>query len=78
MNLHKYGQSYNEAIRSGVEGHAHPWIEIRCRFGRGVSLMVSSNFSLFLNTLVKFGALKKIMATMNFHSSVVRDKFCNG
>jgi hypothetical protein len=66
MNLHKYGQSYNEAIRSDVEGYAHPWIEIRCRFGKGVSLLVSSNFSHFLNTLVEFGALKKIMATWTF------------
>jgi hypothetical protein len=78
MNLHKYGQSYNEAIRSDVEGYAHPWIEIRCRFGKGVSLLVSSNFSHFLNTLVEFGALKKIMAAMDLHSSVMRDKTCNG
>jgi cytochrome P450 len=35
--------SFDESFESTVKGEPHPWVEIACRFGKGVALVASIN-----------------------------------
>lgn len=65
-----FGQSF-ECIQSG---HAHPWVDISCNFGKGIALMASINFFYPLKQLLKLAMPKKVLAKMQYHRQLTHEK----
>jgi cytochrome P450 len=67
--------SFGKPFDSVTNGHAHPWVDISCNFGKGIALIASINFFSPLNKVLKLAMPKKIMEKMQYHKELAHEKF---
>ncbi|KAI1624541.1 benzoate 4-monooxygenase cytochrome-like protein P450 [Exophiala viscosa] len=59
--------SFGESFESTSKGEPHPWVEIACRFGKGVALVASINHYGPLESLLRMALPKKVREKMICH-----------
>ncbi|KAJ4986130.1 cytochrome P450 [Stagonosporopsis vannaccii] len=66
--------SFGESFDSVQSGHAHPWVDISCNFGKGIALMASINFFYPLNKILQLAMPKSVMEKMRYHKQLAHEK----
>lgn len=66
--------SFGESFGSIDEGKPHPWVEIACRFGKGVALVASLNYYAPLQKLLKYVMPVKVRDKMVYHRQLSAQK----
>ena len=59
--------SFGESFGSTESGKPHPWVEISCRFGKGVALMASTNHFAPLQKVMAYMTPAKVREKMKYH-----------
>ncbi|KAK4941794.1 hypothetical protein LTR10_018398 [Elasticomyces elasticus] len=59
--------SFGESFESTSKSQPHPWVEIACRFGKGVALVASINHYGPLESLLRMALPKKVREKMIYH-----------
>ncbi|KIX96217.1 uncharacterized protein Z520_07995 [Fonsecaea multimorphosa CBS 102226] len=66
--------SFGESFGSTSTGNAHPWVEIACRFGKGIALVASINHYAPLQKLLKYTLPAKVRQKMIYHRELSAQK----
>ena len=62
--------SFGESFGSTETGEPHPWVEITCRFGKGIALVASINHFNPLQKLLKYTMPKSVREKMVYHRNL--------
>lgn len=66
--------SFGESFDSTSTGQPHPWVEIACRFGKGIALVASINHYGPLQSLLQRALPKKVREKMVYHRELSAHK----
>ncbi|KAK5689615.1 hypothetical protein LTR97_012788 [Elasticomyces elasticus] len=66
--------SFGESFDSTEQGQPHPWVEIACRFGKGIALVASINHFAPLQKLLKYALPAKVREKMMYHQDLSTQK----
>ena len=66
--------SFGESFGSTESGKPHPWVEISCRFGKGIAMMASLNYYNPLQKLLKHTMPKAVREKMTYHRELTEQK----
>ncbi|KAK3067690.1 hypothetical protein LTR53_015295, partial [Teratosphaeriaceae sp. CCFEE 6253] len=66
--------SFGESFGSISKGQSHPWVEIACRFGKGIALVASINHYAPLQKLLKYALPAKVREKMMYHRQLSAEK----
>ncbi|KAK4913376.1 hypothetical protein LTR49_018264 [Elasticomyces elasticus] len=66
--------SFGESFDSTAHGQPHPWVEIACRFGKGIALVASINHFAPLQKLLKYALPAKVREKMVYHQDLSTQK----
>ncbi|KAK5689472.1 hypothetical protein LTR17_026247 [Elasticomyces elasticus] len=66
--------SFGESFDSTEQGQPHPWVEIACRFGKGIALIASINHFAPLQKLLKYALPTKVREKMVYHQDLSTQK----
>ena len=66
--------SFGESFGSTEKGEPHPWVEISCRFGKGIALVASINYYAPLQKLLKYTMPRKVREKMVYHRELSTQK----
>ncbi|OAL39295.1 hypothetical protein AYO20_01613 [Fonsecaea nubica] len=66
--------SFGESFGSSSTGSPHPWVDIACRFGKGVALVASINHYAPLQKLLKCALPAKVRQKMIYHRELSAQK----
>ncbi|KIW68677.1 hypothetical protein PV04_04604 [Phialophora macrospora] len=59
--------SFGESFGSTEQGRPHPWVEIACRFGKGIALVASLNYFAPLQKVLRYTMPKGVREKMIYH-----------
>ncbi|KIW22463.1 uncharacterized protein PV07_12347 [Cladophialophora immunda] len=66
--------SFGESFGSTLTGNPHPWVDIACRFGKGIALVASINHYAPLQRLLKHAMPVKVRQKMIYHRELSAQK----
>ncbi|TKA80048.1 hypothetical protein B0A55_01750 [Friedmanniomyces simplex] len=66
--------SFGQSFDSTSHGRPHPWVEIACRFGKGIALVASINHYAPLQKLLKYALPVKVREKMIYHRQLSAQK----
>ncbi|OAP55314.1 hypothetical protein AYL99_10287 [Fonsecaea erecta] len=66
--------SFGESFGSTSTGRPHPWVDIACRFGKGIALVASINHYAPLQKFLKYALPTKVRQKMIYHRELSAQK----
>jgi hypothetical protein len=66
--------SFGESFGSTEQGRPHPWVEIACRFGKGIALVASLNYFAPLQKVLRYTMPKAVREKMIYHRELSTQK----
>ncbi len=66
--------SFGESFGSTEKGEPHPWVEISCRFGKGIALIASLNYYAPLQKVLAYTMPTKVREKMIYHRDLSTQK----
>lgn len=66
--------SFGDSFGSTANGEAHPWVDIACRFGRGVALVASINHYPAIQRLLKYILPSNVRQKIDYHKKLSAQK----